>query len=237
MGDDDALLGVVTTANIACGFHAGDPQIMRRTIATAREKGAAVGAHPGFYDLIGFGRRRLPGVSAEEVENLVAYQVGAFQAVCALAGHRMTHVKTHGALGNMCAEDSELALAVARGIKAASPDTAFMVMPAAATEQAAKQLGLPMIREAYADRTYDDSFNLTSRNLPGAVIDDPQIAVQRAVRMIRTGEITSTGGRTMAARIDSICVHGDSPAALAITRKLRAGLEHEGILVAPYNAA
>ena len=236
MGDDDALLDVVTTANIACGFHAGDPQIMRQTIATARAKGAAVGAHPGFYDLIGFGRRRLPGVSAEEIENLVAYQVGAFKAVCELAGHPMTHVKTHGALGNMCAEDSELALAVARGIKAASPGTAFMVMPAAATEQAAVQVGLPMIREVYADRAYDDSFNLTNRNLPGAVIDDPQVAAQRAVRMVRTGEITSANGRTMAARIDSICVHGDSPSALAMTRMLRAGLEQAGIKVAPYTA-
>lgn len=236
MGDDDALLDVVTTANIACGFHAGDPQIMRRTVATAREKGAAVGAHPGFYDLIGFGRRRLPGVSEEEIENLVAYQVGAFQAICALAGHPMTHVKTHGALGNMCAEDSELALAVARGIKAASPGMAFMVMPAAATEQAAAQVGLPIIREVYADRTYDDAFNLTGRNQPGAVIDDPQTAVQRAVRMIRKGEITAASGRTMAARIDSICVHGDSPAALEISRKLRAGLEQAGIRVAPYTA-
>ena len=237
MGDDDALLDIVTTANIACGFHAGDPQIMRRTIATARRKGAAVGAHPGFYDLIGFGRRRLPGVSAEEIENLIAYQVGAFQAICALAGHPMTHVKTHGALGNMCAEDIELALAVGRGIKAASPGMAFMVMPAAATEQAAAQIGLPVIREVYADRTYDDAFNLTSRSQPGAVIDDPQTAVRQAVRMIRKSEITAASGRTMAARIDSICVHGDSAAALEISRKLRAGLEQAGIRVAPHNAA
>lgn len=177
MGDDLAMLDIVTTANIACGFHAGDPETMRRTAEAAAQRGVAIGAHPGYRDLLGFGRRPMTGVSAREVENLVAYQTGAFQAIAALAGHRASHVKTHGALGNACADDDALADAVARGIKAADPSLVFMVMPGTATERAAGRAGLDMIREAYADRTYDDGFNLTSRSVPGAVIGSVETAL------------------------------------------------------------
>ena len=134
MGDDAAMLDIVSTANIACGFHAGDPETIRRTVCLARQRGVAVGAHPGYADLIGFGRRAQVGVTAKEIEALVAYQVGAFQAMASLAGHPGTHVKTHGALGNACADDDSLADAVARGIKAADPGLRFMVMPGTATE-------------------------------------------------------------------------------------------------------
>jgi UPF0271 protein len=234
MGDDGAMMEIVSTANIACGFHAGDPDIMRRTTELARSKGVAVGAHPGFNDLKGFGRRAQPGLSLREVENLVAYQVGAFQALSCLAGHPATHVKAHGALGNACNDDDELALAVGRGIKAADPKLLFMVMPALATERAAERLGLAFFREIYADRTYDDSFNLTDRRKPGSVIHDPDSAADAVLRMVGDGEITSINGKRLKVGIDSVCVHGDNPAAVALARTVRTRLEAAGWTIAPY---
>lgn len=236
MGDDAAMFDIVTTANIACGFHAGDPETMRRTAELARDKGVAVGAHPGFADLIGFGRRRVPGLSGREVENLVAYQIGAFQAMAELAGYRMTHVKTHGALGNMCNDDESLALAVGRGIKAAAPDALFLVMPGMPTQHAAEKLGLRHFREIYADRTYDDSFNLTDRKLPGSIIHDPAEATRHVMRMLEGGAVVSVTGKTLKVGIDSICLHGDNPHAVALARTLRAKLEEQGVEVARYEA-
>lgn len=233
MGDDAAMLEIVTTANIACGFHAGDPETMRHTIGLARDRGVAVGAHPGYRDLIGFGRRPQTGVTAAEIEALVAYQVGAFQAMAALAGHPGTHVKTHGALGNACADDDSLADAVARGIKAADPGLAFMVMPGTATERACDRAGLRPIREIYADRTYDDSFNLTSRRLEGAVIHDVEAALRRVMDMVAEGRLVSVSGKRLPVQIDSVCVHGDNAKAVAMARALRGGLEQEGWAVAP----
>lgn len=236
MGDDAAIFDIVTTANVACGFHAGDPETMRRTAALAKQKGVAVGAHPGFADLLNFGRRRIAGLTEREVENLVAYQVGAFAAMAELAGHRMTHVKTHGALGNMANDDEALALAVARGIKAAAPETLFLVMPGLPTERAAQKLGLKHFREIYADRTYDDSFNLTDRGKPGSVIHDPDAATAHVMRMIEERAVTSVTGRKLVVEIDSVCLHGDNPHAVALARSLRASLEAAGVTVARYEA-
>jgi UPF0271 protein len=232
MGDDAAMFDVVTTANVACGFHAGDPQVMRATVELALGKNVAVGAHPGFADLANFGRRRIPGLTTRELENLIAYQVGAFAAVAELGGHRMTHVKTHGALGNMCNEDESLALAVGRGIKAASPSALFLVMPGMPTERAAERLGLSYFREIYADRTYDDSFNLTDRSKPGAVIHDPAAATQHVMRMLEAGAVISVSGKKLPVAIDSICLHGDNPNAVAAARTLRSTLEAAGITIA-----
>ena len=228
MGDDAAMMEIVSTANIACGFHAGDPQIMRRTIDIARDRKIAVGAHPGYHDLHGFGRRPMPGISVTEVENLVAYQTGAFAAMCALAGHRVTHVKTHGALGNACADDDALADAVARAIVAVDPGLAFMTMPGTATDRAADRHGLRPIREIYADRTYDDSFNLTSRSKPGSMIDDPQLALERTLSMVGEGRLESVNGKVLKVEIDSICVHGDRVYIVAMARTLRDGLVKAG---------
>ena len=228
MGDDAAMLDLVTTANIACGFHAGDPETMRRTVALARERGVAVGAHPGYADLIGFGRRPVHGVGPNEIETLVAYQVAALQAVATLADHRVTHVKTHGALGNACADDDALADAVARGIEAADPQLAFMVMPGTATERAAERAGLLPIREIYADRTYDDSFNLTNRRVAGAVIHDADVALERVMRAVSEDRLESVSGKSLDVSIDSVCVHGDNPAAVVMARALRTGLEAAG---------
>jgi UPF0271 protein len=228
MGDDAAMLEIVSTANIACGFHAGDPDIMRATVRLSKERGVAVGAHPGYMDLIGFGRRRLPGLSVAEVESLVAYQVGALAAICALEGHPMTHVKTHGALGNVCADDDAMALAVGRAIRAVDPKLAFMVMPATATARAAETLSLTPINEIYADRTYTDTFNLSPRSEPGSVIHDPDVLVKRVLAMVTEGCVTSTSGKTLGVPIGSICVHGDTPGAVSMARQLRTGLEGAG---------
>jgi len=233
MGDDAAMLDIVTTANIACGFHAGDPETMRNTIGLARERDVAVGAHPGYRDLIGFGRRPQTWVTSTEIENLVAYQVGAFQAMASLAGHPAGHVKTHGALGNACADNDDLADAVARGIRAADPDLAFMVMPGTATDRAAERAGLRPIREVYADRTYDDSFNLTSRKTKGAVIHDVDAALVRVMEIVTEGRLESVTGKRLPVTIDSICVHGDNAAAVDMARALRHGLERDGWTVAP----
>ncbi|EUB99527.1 UPF0271 protein ybgL [Rhizobium sp. CF080] len=228
MGDDAAMLDIVSTANIACGFHAGDPDIMRATVRLARDRGVAVGAHPGYQDLIGFGRRRIPGLTVAEVESLVAYQVGAMAAICALEGYPMTHVKTHGALGNVCADEDAMALAVGRAIRAVDPDLAFMVMPGTATARAAETLGLTPINEIYADRTYADTFNLSPRSEPGSVIHDAGAALQRVMTMVSEGCLTSTYGKRLEVPIGSICVHGDTPGAVSMARQLRTGLEEAG---------
>jgi 5-oxoprolinase (ATP-hydrolysing) subunit A len=206
---------------------------MRSTAAMAAARGVSVGAHPGYPDLMGFGRRSIPGISEGEVENLVAYQTGAFAAICALAGHRMTHVKTHGALGNACADDDGLALAVARGIRAVDPALAFMVMPGTATARAAETIGLRPIFEVYADRTYADTFNLSPRSGIGSLIHDPAEALDRVSRMLNEGRLISTGGKSLAVEIDSICLHGDSPGAVRMAQVLRQGLEAAGWTIAP----
>ena len=170
MGDDEAMLGIVTSANVACGWHAGDPNIMFRTAERAKANGVAIGAHPGFNDLWGFGRRVIRGDSTADIERMIAYQIGALQAVAALAGHRVTYVKAHGALNTMANEDEDLALAIARGIKGVDRSLANVCMPGLAMERMSEKTGLRVAREIYADRTYDDSGNLTSRKTPGSVL-------------------------------------------------------------------
>jgi UPF0271 protein len=235
MGDDAAMLGIVSTANLACGFHAGDPEIMRATVRAAKARGVAVGAHPGFEDRPGFGRRRLP-VGAAQMENIVAYQIGALAAIAALEGHPITHVKTHGALGNMCAEELDLALAVARAIRAVDANLAFLVMPGQATERAAERLRLQAVCEIYADRTYRDDFNLTSRSEPGAVLHDADAAIRQVTRMLDEGALISTGGKRLRARIDSVCIHGDAPEAVCMARAVRQQLENMGHVISPFAA-
>lgn len=235
LGDDAAMLEIVTSANVACGFHAGDPLIMHRTVDLARAKGVAVGAHPGFLDLWGFGRRPIHGDRPEDVGKLVLYQVGALQALAASVGHEVTHVKVHGALANMAAVDDDLADGVARAIRALDRDLIFMVMPGMATERAGERAGLRLAREVYADRTYDDDGNLTSRKKPGAVIHDPELAARRVLRMLEERAITTVTGAKLPARVDTVCVHGDNPAAVAMARTVRAVLEAEGVTIAPFS--
>ena len=234
MGDDDTMLDIVTTANVACGFHAGDQDIMRAMATKAKARGVSVGAHPGYRDLIGFGRRPITGLTESEIESLIAYQAGAFQAVCELAGHRMSHVKTHGALGNACNDDDSLAAAVARGIAAAGPELVWLVMPGTPTQRAAERAGLRAACEVYADRTYADSFNLAPRSRPGTVIHDADVACRRVLEMVAAGRVTSESGKVLKVEIDSICVHGDNPASVEMARRIRAALESEGWSLAPF---
>lgn len=237
MGDDAAMLKIVSTANVACGFHAGDPLIMYETVAIAKANGVAIGAHPSFRDLWGFGRRPIHGERPDDVMKEIVYQIGALQGIATAAGHRVTHVKTHGSLGNMVAVDEDLAMAVARATKAVDPNLILMVMPGNQLERAGERLGLAMVREVYADRTYDDDGNLTSRKLPGAVIHDAALAAERVLRMVETGRITAVSGKLIPVAIDTICVHGDNPAAVEMARAIRQRLEASGVTVRPFAGA
>lgn len=230
MGDDDAILKVVTSANIACGFHGGDPEIMARTFALAKERDVAVGAHPGFPDLWGFGRRNIP-FSAGEIERLVAYQIGAAQAMSAYAGHPITHVKAHGALGNLTQQNAEVAMAVNRAIKAVDPSLVCLVIALGHQQRQANEMGLKTASEIFADRAYTEEGYLVDRKIAGSVIHDPAEAVARAVRMVRMSAIETISGKSIRTPIDSICVHSDTPAAVMIAATVRLGLEAEGIAV------
>lgn len=234
MGDDEAMLDIVSSANIACGFHAGDPSIMFRTAEIAKRKGVAIGAHPGFNDLHGFGRRVIRGDSPAEIERMVAYQIGAMQAVAALAGHKVTYVKAHGALNNMANEDEDLALALARAVKGVDQNLVHVCMPGLLMEKASEKLGLAVAREFFADRTYEDNGTLTSRKKPGAVLHDAQAAADRVLRTLEDGAVTTTSGKRIPLAFDTICVHGDEPSAVAMARTVRAVLEANGIAIAPF---
>jgi UPF0271 protein len=234
MGDDNAMLSIVSSANVACGWHAGDPMVMFRTVETAKRNGVAIGAHPSFNDLAGFGRRVIHGDSMSDIEKMVAYQIGALQAIATMAGHSVTYVKAHGSLGNLTNEDDGYALAVGRAIKAVDQSLLYMVMPGRNTERAAAELGLGVAREFFADRTYDDHGQLTSRKVPGAVLHDPIAAADRVLKTLESGLITSTSGKTIPAAIDTVCVHGDSPAAVAMAGAVRNRLEKAGFVIAPF---
>jgi 5-oxoprolinase (ATP-hydrolysing) subunit A len=233
LGDDAGMLEIVTSANIACGFHAGDPLVMHRTLKGAKDNGVGVGAHPGFLDLWGFGRRPIHGERPADIEKIILYQVGALMGLAADVGHRVRHVKTHGALGNLAAEDRELAEAVARAVRTINRDLMLVVMPGQQTEKAGEKFGLPLVREIYADRAYADNGNLVSRRLEGAVIHDADVAAERVIRMIADRAIISQSGKKLPTRIDSVCVHGDTPGAVAMARRLRERLAATGIRLAP----
>jgi len=235
MGDDDAMLDIVSSANIACGFHAGDPSIMFRTAETAKRKGVAIGAHPGFNDLHGFGRRVIRGDSPAEIERMVAYQIGAMQAVAALAGHKVTYVKAHGALNNMANEDEALALAIARAIKGVDAGLINVCMPGLLMEKASERIGVRVAREFFADRTYDDNGTLTSRSKPGSVLHDADEAAERVLRALQDKAVTTVSGKRIPVEIDTICVHGDEPSAVMMARTVRAKLEANGIAIAPFS--
>lgn len=237
MGDDEAMLDVVTSANVACGWHAGDPTIMHRTAEMARARGVAIGAHPGFGDLWGFGRREIRGHSLADVERMVAYQVGAMGAMAALAGHRITYVKAHGALSNMANEDPDLALAVARGVAGVDRSLVHVCMPGLPMERASEALGLRVAREVFADRAYEDDGTLASRRKPGAVIHDPEEAARRTLAMVRDRVVTSLSGQAIPVEPDTVCVHGDTPGAVAMARRIRAALEGAGIGISPFAPA
>ncbi|HET9050348.1 MAG TPA: 5-oxoprolinase subunit PxpA [Candidatus Dormibacteraeota bacterium] len=231
MADDDALLDVVTTVSIACGFHAGDPLIMRRTVAAAVLRGVAVGAHPGTNDLWGFGRRGVAGEDAESLATMVVYQVGALAAIAQAEGARLTHVKLHGALSNAAAADAELASAVASALRRLDASLAWLVPCGSAMAAAGAAAGLRTVGEAFADRGYTADGRLVDRRAPGAVLDDPDVVASRAVAMLAEGGVRAGGGEWVPLAVESLCVHGDSPNAVAAALAARRALERAGVEV------
>lgn len=232
LGDDAALMRVISSANVACGFHAGDPRTMQRSVRLAAGNGVGVGAHPGFPDRVGFGRRDLLA-SPDEISADVTYQIGALAGFCRAEGIGLQHVKAHGALYNMAARDPLIARAVAEAI--ARVDSALLVFApvGSAMAETASSLGLRVVREIFADRAVDPTGRLVPRGTPGAVITDPQTVVDRTVRMIREGAIQAIDGRDIPMSGDTICVHGDTPHAVALLERLRGALEAQGIQVQP----
>ena len=232
IGNDEALLEIIRSANVACGFHAGDPLVMQRLTRMAKERGVSVGAHPGFNDLWGFGRRRIE-MHPEDLEYTVAYQIGALQALASYADVKVTHVKPHGALNNMAAESSVLAHAIGRAIKAVDPDLIYVALAGSEMQKAAEALDLRVAREGFADRTYEDDGTLTPRKIPGSVIHDPAVARENVVNMVTRQMVTARSGKTIPCRIDTICIHGDEPSAVDVARAAREGLEAAGFEIVP----
>lgn len=233
MGADEAVLVYVTSANVACGFHAGDPSVIDRTVGRALRAGVAVGAHPGYYDLRGFGRREM-AADASEVEADVVYQVGALSAFARSHGGHLTHVKPHGALYNQCARDEGLARAVARGVARVSRELVLVGLAGSSPMRRAAELeGLRFASEAFVDRAYDAQGHLVSRSRPGALITDPSSAAAKALRMVCERLVASIDGEDLLIDADTLCLHGDNPNALAIARAVREALERAGVAVQP----
>ncbi len=237
MGDDEAMLGLASSVNVACGFHAGDSDIMLRTAKRAKERGVSIGAHPGFRDLHGFGRRPIAGIGASEIETLVAYQIGALQAVAALAGHKVTHVKAHGALSNVGCADDMTARAIANAIKAVDRDLFFVVLPNTALVKAGEAAGLKLINEVFADRAYEDDAQLVSRKKPGAVLHDAAVIAQRVVRMVQDQAVVAASGKVLKMKVDTVCIHGDTAGAVDIARAVRRALDTAHIPVKPFSSS
>jgi UPF0271 protein len=231
--DDEALLPLVSSASIACGFHAGDPVTMRRTVALAARLGITVGAHPGYPDLLGFGRRDL-AASTEEVTAWVLYQVGALAAVCRAEGVSLRYVKPHGALYNRAAADPAVAAAVADGVRGADPSLVLLGLAGSWLVAEGEAAGLRVAREAFVDRAYRADGSLVPRDQPGAVLDDADAVGARAVRLAREGRVTTQDGGELALRADSLCLHGDTPGAVHLLGVVRGRLAEAGVAIAPF---
>jgi len=230
MGQDEALLELVTSANIACGYHAGDPATMTRVVRLAVAKGVAVGAHPSLPDLQGFGRRTM-AISPEEARGMTLYQMGALEAFARAAGGRLSHVKAHGALYNMAAKDRRLADAIASAVRDFDPSLILVGLSGSELIKAGRALGLTCASEVFADRGVEPDGSLTPRGRPGAMIEDEDLAVARVLRMVLEGKVTGRDGADVAIQADTVCIHGDQPKALAFARRLRQALAQAGIEV------
>ncbi|MGA8116874.1 MAG: 5-oxoprolinase subunit PxpA [Actinocatenispora sp.] len=232
LGDDDALLSIVTSANVACGFHAGDPGTMRRVCALAAERGVAVGAQVGYRDLAGFGRRRID-YAPDELTDDVLYQLGALDGFCRIAGTRVRYLKPHGALYNTAVHDTRQAAAVVRAVREYDPELPVLGLPGSALLTLATEAGLHTIAEGFADRGYTAEGTLVPRGEPGAMVTDPDEVVDRALRMALEGEVVAVNDVIVPVLIDSLCVHGDTPGAVALARRLRSALTDAGLELAP----
>ena len=220
----------LSSANVACGFHAGDPSAMRATVALAKSHGVAIGAHPGFQDLVGFGRREM-SASAQEVEDLVVYQVAALAGVASAQGLRLQHVKPHGALYNMACRNRALAEAIARAVAALDRTLILFGLPDSELLRAGKAAGLRVAAEAFADRAYEPDGSLASRRKAGSIIHEPSAVVARTIRMVRDREVVALDGSVIRIEADTVCLHGDTPGAARLAKQVRAGMEEAGIEV------
>lgn len=227
IGNDAELMAIIKSASVACGFHAGDPNTMHRLVSLAKKEGVSVGVHPGFNDLWGFGRRRID-MDPKDLELMVAYQIGALQAMARYAGLTVTHLKPHGALNNMAAVREDYALAIGRAIKAVDPEIVYVALAGSQMEKAARTLGLRLAREGFADRHYEDDGNLSPRSIPGTVYKDPAKALAQCLSMVRDGYLISRHGNRVDVKVETICLHGDEPTAVAVARHVRHGLEAAG---------
>ncbi len=235
MGDDAGMLDLVTSANIACGGHAGDPETMFATLQAAARRGVRVGAHPGYADPAGFGRRVIP-MSADEVGRMVAAQVGALMGVAALAGAEVGYVKPHGALANLAAEDRAVAGAIAAAVRAVSPGLAVLAISGTVLAAVARDAGVRVYSEVFADRAYLPDGRLVPRSRPDAMIHDAGAAAARLMAFLQSGVMPVIGGAPVPLTADSVCVHGDSPGAVAMARTIRAALSAQGVSITPFLA-
>ncbi|MFK7761836.1 MAG: LamB/YcsF family protein [Roseobacter sp.] len=234
MGDDASLLQTVTSANIACGAHAGDPDVMAATMRLAAQNGVGIGAHPGFADIQGFGRQRM-SVPRASLQNSIRYQVAAATGMARSVGANVRHLKLHGALANMASENEDLARDLYEAALSVAPDLIVMVLAATAQERAVLALGCSYAGEIFADRAYNDDATLVDRSLEGAVIHDPNIAGARMVKMVEAGAIITESGKHIPTGIDTICLHGDTPTAVQIARSVRGALEAAGVTVTTFD--
>ena len=227
MGSDDAMLRIVNSANVACAYHAGDPLVMLKTVALARENGVSVGAHPGYPDLQGFGRRRMD-IPAAELEAMVIYQIGALDACARAKGTKVTHVKPHGALSNIACADRKVADAIARAVYSLDPSLILLAPAASQLIAAGRDKGLPVVEEIFADRAYLDDGNLVPRSQPGAMVHGAEASLQHVMRMVEESALISINGKRLPVNPQSICVHGDNADAVATAQAIRDGLLKAG---------
>lgn len=235
LGRDSEVIRFVTSANIACGFHAGDPRVMSRTVELATAHGVSVGAHPGFPDRLGFGRRQMD-CSPDEIRDDVIYQVGALRAFCDVHGVKLQHVKPHGSLYTVAAADESLLRTLAQAIAAVDPKLLLVTLAAGNREylaQIGREEGIQIVFEAFPDRAYTADGALVSRKLPGAVIHDPREAAERAVRMVKEGRVIAIDGSSIPMDAQTLCIHGDTPTSLELARLVRESLTREGVIVEP----
>jgi 5-oxoprolinase (ATP-hydrolysing) subunit A len=236
IGHDAGLMKSITSANVAAGFHAGDPSVLRETIRLAKANGVAVGAHPGFPDLVGFGRREL-SVTPQEAEDFVLYQIAAVAGVASAEGVMLQHVKPHGALFNMAVRNAELSAAIARAVAAFDRSLILFGLPGSEILKAGRAAGLRVAAEVFADRAYEPDGSLASRRKPGSVIHDAATVVARAVRMVKDHSVVAIDGTVVPLEADTICVHGDTPGSDELAAKIRAGFEAAGVNVRSIGAA
>jgi 5-oxoprolinase (ATP-hydrolysing) subunit A len=232
LGRDSEVMEYISSANIACGWHAGDPLVMDSTVRLAKEKGVGVGAHPGYPDLMGFGRRRMD-LTFDEIEKYVIYQIGALYGFTKAHGIPLQHVKAHGALGNLAFADLETSKAFARGVLRFSKELILVVYTGTVMVQAAKEIGVRFVEEVYAERIYNPDGTLQSRKIPGSVIHDPEKAARQALTMIQEGYVIAHDGAKFDVKAESICVHGDTPTAVSILQRIREGLKKASMTVKP----